>query len=134
LESNLSRQEKNLFSLQEKMCFFDLTNTYFEGELKGNSKAKLGRSKEKRSDCKLLTLALIIDEDGFAKYSHLFPGNQYEGKTLKEMIECLEKARSDLGKGQTIIMDAGISSEENIAYLHCPSLMSLVLDTFRGVS
>jgi len=132
LESNLSRQEKNLFSLQEKMCFFDLTNTYFEGELKGNSKAKLGRSKEKRSDCKLLTLALIIDEDGFAKYSHLFPGNQYEGKTLKEMIECLEKARSDLGKGQTIIMDAGISSEENIAYLRKKELHYIVVK--RGMS
>jgi hypothetical protein len=44
------------------MCFFDLTNTYFEGQADANSKAKRGRSKEKRSDCKLMTLALVIYE------------------------------------------------------------------------
>jgi transposase len=132
LESNLSKREKDLFSLQEKMYFFDLTNTYFEGEMKGNSKAKRGHSKEKRTDCKLLTLALIIDEDGFAKYSQLFPGNKYEGKTLKEMIECLEKARPDLGKGQTIIMDAGIANEENIGYLKEKKLHYIVVK--RGMA
>jgi hypothetical protein len=41
-----------------------------------NPKAQRGHSKEKRSDCKLLTLALIIDEQGFPKYSKLYPGNQ----------------------------------------------------------
>jgi len=61
LEQALAVQEKNLFSLQERMCFFDLTNTYFEGQANANPKAKRGRSKEKRSDCKLLTLALVKD-------------------------------------------------------------------------
>jgi hypothetical protein len=71
LEEALSTREKHLFSLRETMCFFDLTNTYFEGQANANPKAKRGRSKEKRSDCKLLTLALVIDEQGFAKYSNL---------------------------------------------------------------
>jgi hypothetical protein len=51
IEEALSTRERHLFSLQERMCFFDLTNTYFEGQAKANSKAKRGRSKEKRSDC-----------------------------------------------------------------------------------
>ena len=58
IESHLSRQEKEMFSLPENLCFFDLTNTYMEGQSSGNPKAKRGHSKEKRSDCKLLTLAL----------------------------------------------------------------------------
>jgi len=117
LESYLSKREQELFSLQEKLCFFDLTNTYFEGEMLSNPKAKRGRSKEKRSDCKLLTLALIIDSDGFAKYSQVFDGNQYEGKTLGTMIEALQKSRPDLSKNQTIIMDAGIATASNITFL-----------------
>ena len=56
IERHLSRRERDLFSLTERMCFFDLTNTYFEGEVKSNPKAKWGHSKEKRSDCPLLTL------------------------------------------------------------------------------
>ena len=88
-----------------------------EGQASGNSKAKRGHSKEKRSDCKLLTLALIVDEQGFAKYSHLYAGNQSEGKTLPEMIESLVKVRPDLSTNRTVIMDAGIATAENIKYL-----------------
>jgi transposase len=117
LETHLSIHEKNLFSLPESICFFDLTNTYFEGQAKNNKKAAHGRSKEKRSDCKLMTLALIIDEMGFPKYSRLYPGNQYEGHTLKEMLESLISMRPDLAKDRTVIMDAGIATAVNIEYL-----------------
>lgn len=79
LEQHLSRKEKDLFSLKETMFFFDLTNTYFEGSCAGNKKAKYGHSKEKRNDCRLVTLGMIVDELGFSKYTELFPGNQYEG-------------------------------------------------------
>jgi len=54
---------------------YDLTNTYFEGQ-KANSKlAKRGRSKEKRSDAKLVVLALVVNLEGFIKYSNVFEGN-----------------------------------------------------------
>jgi len=117
LEQALAVQEKNLFSLQERMCFFDLTNTYFEGQANGNPKAKRAKSKEKRSDCKLLTLALVVDEQGFPKYSNLYPGNQAECKTLKEIIESLIEIRPSLAKDRTVIIDAGIATKDNIAYL-----------------
>jgi transposase len=110
-------KEKELFSLPEMLCFFDLTNTCMEGQASGNPKARRGYSKEKRSDCKLLTLALIVDEQGFAKYSHLYAGNQSDGKTLPEMIESLMKARPDLSGNRTVIMDAGIATAENIQYV-----------------
>lgn len=117
LEEALSKRERDLFSLRETMCFFDLTNTYFEGQAKSNPKAGRGKSKEKRSDCKLLTLALVIDEQGFAKYSNLYPGNQAESKTLQEIIESLIEMRPNLAQDRTVIIDAGIATKKNINYL-----------------
>jgi transposase len=132
LETHLAKREKDLFSLPERMCFFDLTNTYFEGQAANNHKAKRGRSKEKRSDCKLLTLALIVDEQGFAKYSQLYPGNQAECKTLKQMIESLVRLRPELAKDRTVIIDAGIATAENIDYLKQNSFHYIVVH--RGKS
>ena len=117
LESHLADREKDLFDLPERICLFDLTNTYFEGQADANSKAKRGRSKEKRSDCKLLTLALVVDEHGFAKYSRLYPGNQVECHTLEQIIESLIALRPNLAKDRTVIIDAGIATGENIAFL-----------------
>lgn len=117
LEQHLNIAEKELFSLNESLCLFDLTNTFLEGEAKGNSNAKHGRSKEKRSDCKLLTLALIVDENGFAKYSKLYPGNQAEPTTMQTMISEMSTANPHLINNKTVLMDAGIASEENIQYL-----------------
>jgi transposase len=117
LEKHLSRVERDLFSLSERMFFFDLTNTYFEGQGLKNPKAQWGRSKEKRDDCKLVTLGLIVDECGFSKYSQLFAGNQFEGETLEGMIKELESHVPDTAQDKTIVVDAGIATKENIGWL-----------------
>ena len=82
IERHLTAREKDLFALTEKMFFFDLTNTYCEGAALANPKAKYGRSKEKRSDCKIITPGLIIDEMGFPKSTRVFEGNKSEPLTL----------------------------------------------------
>jgi transposase len=117
LEMHLNKSERDLFSLKESMCFFDLTNTFLEGKADANPMAKRGKSKEKRSDCKLLTLALIVDENGFSKYSHLYDGNQGEAATLPEMVEQMAKVNPQATEDRTVVMDAGIASEDNILYL-----------------
>jgi len=117
LEKHLSRAEKDLFSLSERIFFFDLTNTYFEGERIKNPKAQLGRSKEKRDDCKLGALGLIIDECGFSKYSELFFGNQFEWETLAGMVEKLESHLPEGARDKMIVIDAGVATEENIGWL-----------------
>jgi len=45
LEQYLSRQTNELFDLEDKIILYDLTNTYFEGQMKGSRLAKFGRSK-----------------------------------------------------------------------------------------
>jgi transposase len=76
IEAHLRTRENDLFSLKETIILYDLTNTYLEGQAASNPKAKFGRSKEKRSDCRLLTLGLVIDGSGFPKTSQIFTGNQ----------------------------------------------------------
>ena len=116
LEQHLCRTEKDIFSLTETMFFIDLTNTYFEGKGMRNPKAKYGKSKEKRKDCKLVTLGMIVDELGFSKYTEMFPGNQYEAYTLERMITKLEDQISSQ-KDKTVVIDAGIGTEENLKWL-----------------
>ena len=65
IEDALFAKVKNLFSRQSTVTLYDLTNTYHEGEMAGNPKAKRGHSKEKRSDCPLITLGLVLDGSGF---------------------------------------------------------------------
>jgi len=78
-----------LFSLKENLFFFNLTNTYFKGEAKGNPKAQFGWPNEKRTDCQLVTMSIIADEREFVKYGKLFPGNKTEGEILSDMIKVL---------------------------------------------
>ncbi|MCP4342612.1 MAG: IS1634 family transposase [Desulfobulbaceae bacterium] len=112
IESHLYQQERNLFGFDETITLYDLTNTFFEGEAKTNPLAKRGRSKEKRSDCPLVTLGLVLDGSGFPRKSQVFPGNASEPQTLQTMLETLSGQ-----PGSTVILDAGIASEENIRYL-----------------
>ena len=119
LEEHLRRTEGQLFALEEKIILYDLTNTFFEGSGKYNPKARYAKSKEKRSDCPLVTLALVLDMHGFPKNSRVFEGNVSEPKTLETMIQGLsgdDVYRSSLTK-PTIVLDAGIASEKNIQWL-----------------
>lgn len=116
LERHLADQERDLFSLEESIVLFDLTNTYFEGSCGGNPKASYGRSKEKRNDCKLATMGLIVDGDGFAKYSKIYPGNQYEADTFQQVVGDLEQQLLT-GEKATIVVDAGVATKENIGWM-----------------
>ena len=75
IEQFLSVKTNQLFDIEDKIYLYDLTNTYFEGRKKRSQLAKFGRSKEKRSDCKIVVLALVINPSGFIKYSGIFEGN-----------------------------------------------------------
>jgi hypothetical protein len=112
LEEQLFSSIQTLFSLEETVTLYDLTNTYVEGEGTANPKAHFGRSKEKRTDCPLITLGLVLDGSGFIRRSQTFAGNVSEGATLAGML-------SGLGAppGALVIMDAGIASEANVTWL-----------------
>jgi transposase len=117
LEAHLRIKENDLFSLHETIILYDLTNTYFEGRAASNSKATFGRSKEKRSACKLLTLGLVIDSQGFPKYSQVFSGNQSEPETLLNMVETLHQNSPTKTEKPTVVIDAGLATNDNLEKL-----------------
>ncbi|MGC9424104.1 IS1634 family transposase [Vibrio sp.] len=119
IERFLRMRSKKIFSLGETIILYDLTNTYFSGNAAGYKKAKRGRSKQKRSDRPLVTLGIVLDERGFIKCSRIFDGNAGEPSTLVDMINdihsqvSVEKPPLFVTK-PTIVMDAGIASEDNL--------------------
>ena len=133
LEAFLADQEQSLFDLNRSIVLYDLTNTYFEGQCVQNPKAQFGRSKEKRSDCPLVTLGLVLDGDGFPLGSQVFPGNASEPATLELMLDGLQGKQPLTAEKPVIIMDAGIASADNIAWLTERGYLYLAVSRERHV-
>ena len=114
LERHLCQRTDNLFNIDNRIALFDLTNFYFEGRKSGSVKARFGRSKEKRNDCRLLVLALCINKEGFIRYSSILEGNTADPQSLPDMIDKLAVKTSLANEKTLVIIDAGISTEENL--------------------
>jgi transposase len=117
LEAHLSKRTNELFDLQDKIILYDLTNTYFEGEKKGSNLARFGRSKEKRSDARLIVLALVVNAEGFIKYSDVFEGNMSDSSSLPGIIDRIRVRTAESQCRAIVVLDAGIATEENLALI-----------------
>ena len=122
IERFLRQRSKEVFSLKETIILYDLTNTYFAGEALAYEKAKRGKSKQKRSDRPLVTLGLVLDEQGFLKQSHILEGNVSEPSTLVHMVRGIHEKSTEqmpplLVTTPTVVVDAGIASKDNIDLL-----------------
>lgn len=126
LEAALFARVSELFGLAWTVTLYDLTNTYFEGEVPINPKAQRGHSKEKRSDCPLLTLGLVLDGSGFVRRSEVFDGNVVEGTTLQGMLAGLGAPA-----GALVVMDRGIATETNVTWLRAHGYRYLVVSRAR---
>jgi transposase len=117
LEQYLSKRTNELFDLEDKIILYDLTNTYYEGAMRNSKKAKFGRSKEKRSDAKIIVLAVVVNREGFLKYSNIFEGNMADCKTLEEIVNALSAQTSFTSRKPIVVMDAGIATDDNLKML-----------------
>ena len=118
IETHLFNREQKIHPGREMLYLFDLTNFYFEGQGLGNSLAKHGNSKEKRNDCPLVSLGLIVDSSGFPIASEVFPGNIGEPETLNETLEKMGYFENFLpGMLPTLVMDRGIATKDNVKLL-----------------
>lgn len=118
LEQHLSKRTNELFDLQDRIVLYDLTNTYFEG-IKPNSKLaqhNKNKSKEKRDDAKLIVLALVINIEGFIKFSSVFEGKKSDSSSLCDIVDKIRVSTSD-NKRAIVVLDAGIATDENCLLL-----------------
>jgi transposase len=127
IEAALYARLSTVFELHDTVALYDLTNTYFEGEAQGNPMARRGHSKEKRSDAPLLTLGLVLDGQGFVRRSQVFAGNVGEQSTLRVMLEGLHAP-----PGALVVLDRGIVSEANLAWLREHGYRYLVMSRERA--
>ena len=117
IDNSIYSNMKNLFSDRNKIVIYDLTNMYFEGQMLASKKAEFGRSKQKRNDRRLIGLALSIDSLGFVRHSQFYTGNMSEPKTFSDLITSVSEQMSVDGEKPLVVMDAGISTEDNLALL-----------------
>ena len=115
LEVHLKDRLGNLFDLDYDLLLYDVTSTYFEGKANGNTLAKRGYSRDKRSDCKQICIGLVVTREGFPIGYEVFEGNRVDVTTVEEIVETMEER---YGKANRIwAMDRGMVSAENIEWL-----------------
>ena len=127
IERHLFGRAMALLDLRPTVTLVDLTNTFFEGEAGGLAKARRGHSKDKRADCPLLTLGLVLDASGFVRRSQVFAGNVREHETLATMLEALGAPEAAL-----VVMDRGLATEDRLRWLREEGYRYLVVSRERG--
>jgi len=115
LEKHLVERLGQLFDIDYELLLYDVTSTYFEGQAKRNPMAKRGHSRDHRSDCKQVCIALVVTREGIPLGYKVFDGNRTDVTTVEEIVDSME---SSYGKAQRIwVMDRGMSSKDNISWL-----------------
>lgn len=120
----LKERWETLFDISYDVLLYDLTSTYFEGLCEQNPKAQFGHSKDRRSDCRQVLIALVVTADGFPLNYEVLAGNTSEKTTLADL---LTKIESRYGKSRRVwLMDRGIPKEETLSLMRNTGVNYLV--------
>jgi transposase len=115
IEQHLKKRLGELFKLDYDLLLYDVTSTYFEGQALSNPQAKRGHSRDHRSDCKQVCIAMVVTREGMPLGYEVFDGNRVDVTTVEEIVGTMEKR---FGIAQRIwVMDRGMTSASNIAWL-----------------
>jgi transposase len=121
----LRKKWADLFAADFEVLLYDLTSTYYEGEMERNPKAKRGYSRDGRPDCLQLVIALVVTTDGFPLAYEVMDGNTSDRTTLRKFLTHVENT---YGKAKRVwVMDRGIPSEEVLAEMRSPERQTFYL-------
>src|SRR5580693_4025872 len=121
----LKQKWGDLFHADFEVLLYDLTSTYFEGEMEENPKAKRGYSRDGRPDCVQLVIALVVTTDGFPLAYEVLDGNTSDRATLRDF---LAKIETTYGKARRVwVMDRGIPSEAILQEMRAPERQTFYL-------
>jgi transposase len=114
LQIHLQQRMSGLFALEYDLLLYDVTSTFFEGKA-DFPMAQRGYSRDQRSDCKQVCIALIVSRCGMPLGYEVFPGNTADVSTVEQIVTLMEQR---YGKSNRIwVMDRGMVSEKNLAFL-----------------
>jgi transposase len=121
----LKQRWADLFAADFEVLLYDLTSTYFEGEMEQNPKAKRGYSRDGRPDCLQLVIALVVTPDGFPLAYEVLNGNTADCATLGDF---LQKIETTYGKARRVwVMDRGIPTEAMLKEMREPERQTFYL-------
>ena len=131
IEDMLYLKEREYFPHTEATIYlYDLTNTYLEGHGLRNELAERGHCKSKRYDCPLITLSLVVGDDGMPICSQIYKGNQSEPETMETIMERLMQRlygnQLPIFK-PTVAMDRGIATDDNVKWLRANGYHYIVI-------
>ena len=115
IERHLRERFTTLFDATYELILYDVTSTYFEGLAEQNPQAQRGYSRDKRFDCKQVCIALLVTREGLPLGYEVFAGNRNDVTTLEEIVAAMERTHGRIGR--VWVVDRGIASEENLAFL-----------------
>ena len=115
IEKHLRHRFGELFALKCDLLLYDITSTYFEGDMEGCPMAQRGYSRDSRPDRPQVCIGLVVTEDGFPLGYEVFSGNTHDSTTVQATIEALEKKYGTLNR--VWVMDRGMVSEANLKFL-----------------
>ena len=115
LEKHLRQRLGELFELKCDLLLYDVTSTYFEGEMQSCPIAQRGHSRDSRPDRPQVCLGLVVTEDGYPLGYEVFAGNTHDSKTVQTIVESLEKKHGSLNR--VWVFDRGMVSEANLKFL-----------------
>lgn len=110
----LKERWQDLFGVKFEVLLYDLTSTYFESDppFPDGDKRRFGYSRDHRSDCVQVVVALIVTPEGFPLAYEVMAGNTLDKTTLPGFLEKIER---QCGKAQRIwVMDRGIPTEAHL--------------------
>jgi hypothetical protein len=118
IENDLKERFAVLFQLDYELLLYDLTSTYFEGLAEENDLARRGYSRDHRSDCLQVIVALVVTRDGFPLAHYTWPGNTQDLQTVQRIVNAIEER---FGTSNRVwVMDRGMISDDALEFLNAP--------------
>jgi hypothetical protein len=113
--AHLLTRYQSWFGVRFEFLLYDVTSTFFEGQATANELAARGYSRDNRSDCQQVCIGLLCTPEGLPLTFEVFAGNRADVTTVEEIVQAMEKK---YGLAERVwVMDRGMVSEENIAFL-----------------
>ena len=131
LFSFLQQRWQDLFNVDFDVLLYDLTSTYFEVDPPASGKRQFGYSRDKRSDCVQVVIALVITTEGFPLAYDVLAGNTSDKTTLSDFLKKIEQ---QYGQARRIwIMDRGVPTEATLTEMKTSTpVVSYLVGTPRG--
>ena len=128
LFAHLRERWANLFAARYDILLYDLTSTYFECDVPeaADDPRHFGYSRDRRSDCVQVVIAMVVTPEGLPLAYEMMPGNTADKTTLLAMLALVKKRHGQIGR--IWVMDRGIPTEAALAQMRAcdPPLHYLV--------